>query len=156
MFKTMLVPLDGSALSERALPYATALARRAGARVVLVRAILAHTPPGVDPTDAQVALRRRAEADLFATSEQLGLAGVDVEAHVYYDDATAAILDAVQARQADLVVMGTHGRSGIARAVLGSVATAVLQRAAVPVLLARVTPSVGRQRRTCPRARRPA
>src|SRR4051812_43434460 len=105
MLKTVLVPLDGSALSERALPYATAIARRAGARVVLVRAILAHTPPGVDPTDTQVALRKRAEADLSATAEQLGLAGVNVETHVYYDEATAAILDATSARQADLIVM---------------------------------------------------
>src|ERR1051325_3364735 len=102
MLQTILVPLDGSALAGRALPYGTALGRRAGARVILVRAILAHTLPGADPTEAQVVLRRRAEADLYATSEQLGLAGVDAETHVYYDEATAAILDAVQARHADL------------------------------------------------------
>jgi nucleotide-binding universal stress UspA family protein len=135
MVKTILVPLDGSALAERALPYATALARRAGAHVVLVRAILAHTLPGADPTDAQVALRKRAEAEIDATAEQVRLAGVDAETHVYYDEATAAILDAVQARQADLIVMASHGRTGLGRWIYGSVAERVLRRAPVPVLV---------------------
>jgi nucleotide-binding universal stress UspA family protein len=135
MLKTILVPLDGSALSERALPYATALARRAGAHVVLVRAILAHTPPGADPTDTQVALRKRAEADLYAIAEQLGLAGVDVETHVYYDDAATAIIDAVQARHADLIVMASHGRTGVGRWIYGSVADHVLRHSPVPVLV---------------------
>lgn len=141
MLKTILVPLDGSELAERALPYATAIARWAHARVVLVRAILARTLPGADPTDAQVTLRKRAEADLYATAEQLGLASVEAETHVYYDEATAAILDAVQARDADLIVMASHGRTGLGRWIYGSVAERVLQHAPVPVLLVSATAS---------------
>jgi len=141
VLKTLLVPLDGSALSEQALPYATALARRVGARVVLVRAILAHTFPGVDPTDAQIVVRKRAEADLEAVAERLGLAGLDVETHVYYDEALSAILDAVKARHADLIVMATHGRTGLGRWVYGSIADRVLRHAPVPVFLVPATVS---------------
>jgi nucleotide-binding universal stress UspA family protein len=140
MIKTVLVPLDGSALAERALPYATALARRTGARVVLVRAVLAHTLPGADPTDAQIALRKRAEADLSATSEQLRLAGVEAEPHVYYDEAAAAILDAARVRHADLIVMASHSHSDLGRWIHGSVADDVLRHAPVPVL---VVPAAG-------------
>jgi nucleotide-binding universal stress UspA family protein len=135
MVKAILVPLDGSALAEGALPHATAMTRRAGARLVLVRAILAHTLPGADPTDAQITLRQRAEADLEATAEQLRLAGLEVETHVYYDEAATAILDAARAQHVDLIVMASHGRTGLGRWIYGSVADRVLRQAPVPVLV---------------------
>ncbi len=64
MYRTILVPLDGSELAEKALPIATALAEASGARLILVRAAWAHVLAGMDPTDAQVAAVREAEAYL--------------------------------------------------------------------------------------------
>src|SRR5581483_2013856 len=135
VYTTILVPLDGSALADRALPYAATLARSSHARLALVRAALAHTLPGVDPSEAQVAVVERAERELEATAERLRAEGLTVETHVYYDEAARAIVDAAEHAAADLVVMSTHGRGGLGRWVYGSVADRVLRRVAVPVLL---------------------
>jgi nucleotide-binding universal stress UspA family protein len=132
---TILVPLDGSALADRALPYAIPLVRASHARLSLVRAALAHTLPGADPSEAQVTVVQRAERELEATAESLRADGLTVETHVYYDEAARAIVDAAQRQAADLVVMSTHGRGGLGRWVYGSVADRVLRRMAVPVLL---------------------
>ena len=56
MLKTILLPLDGSTLAARALPYAATLAQRADASIALVEAVEAHVFPGVDPSDAQIAV----------------------------------------------------------------------------------------------------
>jgi nucleotide-binding universal stress UspA family protein len=135
VYSTVLVPLDGSALADRALPYAATLARSSHARLVLVRAALAHTLPGVDPTEAQVAVVERAERELEAAAERLRTEGLAVETHVYYDEAARAIVDAAEHAAVDLVVMSTHGRGGLGRWVYGSVADRVLRRVAAPVLL---------------------
>lgn len=135
MLNTILLPLDGSRLADRAVPYASALARRAGRRLILVRAAQAHTLPGVDPSDAQIACTSRAEHDLEAAAARLRAEGVEAEAHVYYDDPVHAILDAAHRHQAGLIVMSTHGRSGLGRMVYGSVADNVLRHAEAPVLL---------------------
>jgi nucleotide-binding universal stress UspA family protein len=132
---TILVPLDGSALADRALPYAIPLARASHARLSLVRAALAHTLPGADPSEAQVAVVQRAEHELEATAESLRSDGLTVETHVYYDEAARAIVDAAERQAVDLVVMSTHGRGGLGRWVYGSVADRVLRRMAAPVLL---------------------
>src|SRR5215211_1800857 len=115
MLKAIVTPLDGSALSERALVYTTVLARGTQGRVVLVRAVFARTLPGVDPTEAQVSVRRDAEAYLDAIAERLRMGGIEAESHVYYDDAAEAILDAARVQHADLIVMSTHGRAGLGR-----------------------------------------
>jgi nucleotide-binding universal stress UspA family protein len=135
MLKTILLPLDGSPLAERALPYAATIAQRSGARVVLVEAALARTLPGVDPSHAQIDVMEHAEGSLHAAAGRLSAAGIDAEPHVYYDDPVHAILDAARLQHADLIVMSTHGRSGIGRMVYGSVTDQVLRRATIPVLL---------------------
>jgi nucleotide-binding universal stress UspA family protein len=135
MYSSILVPLDGSPLAARALPYATALARASRARLVLVRAVLAHTPPGIDPSEAQVRVTERAGRDLDALAEYLRATGLSVDTHVYYDQAVRAIVDLAEQQAVDLVVMSTHGRGGLGRWVYGSVADRVLQRLIVPVLL---------------------
>jgi nucleotide-binding universal stress UspA family protein len=135
MYSTVVVPLDGSALAERALPYATQLVRHGGARLVLVRAALAHTVPGVDPTDAQLAATECAERELETTAERLRDQGLSVETHVYYGEAAWAITDVAERQSAELLVMSTHGRGGLGRWVYGSVAQQVLRKATVPILL---------------------
>jgi nucleotide-binding universal stress UspA family protein len=139
MLKTILLPLDGSTLSERALPYAGALARRSGGRVVLVEAVEVHPFLGVDLSDAQIAVVDRAETNLRKAANRLDAEGVPAEPHTYYDDPVTAILDAANRHCADLIVMSTHGRSGVGRMLYGSVTDQVLRRATVPVL---VVPSI--------------
>ena len=134
MAKTILLPLDGSPLAERALPYAAALARRSGGRVLLVEAVEAHAFLDVDLSDAQIAAVDRADANLQRAASRLDAEGVPAEIHTYYDEPVRAILDAATRHDADLIVMSTHGRSGIGRMLYGSVTDQVLRRATVPVL----------------------
>jgi nucleotide-binding universal stress UspA family protein len=133
--KSILLPLDGSPLAEQALPYATSLAQRAGARLMLVRATQAQSLLDVDTSDAEGGVVSRAEHELEATAARLRDIGHDVDGYVYYERPVLAILDAAQRHQVDLIVMSTHGRSGLGRMVYGSVADDVLRHATVPVLL---------------------
>ena len=135
--KTILVPLDGSTLAEAALTTAVDLAREQGAKLVLLRAAEARTLVG-DPTEAQVSAVREAEEYLTAARARVVRAGVgDVEVSVWYGPPAEAIVEAARYRHADLVVMSSHGRSGLGRLVLGSVAESVLRASSVPILLIR-------------------
>ena len=138
MLKTFLVPLDGSALADRALPFATTLARADGGKLVLLRVVQAHTFPDVEPNPEHVAAIRDAELELAAMADRVRAEGVDVETRLVrmnYAEAATAILDAAQREQADLIVMSTHGRGGLRRWIYGSVADEVLRGSEVPVLL---------------------
>jgi nucleotide-binding universal stress UspA family protein len=134
----ILVPLDGSALAEAALELATDLARGASSTLVLLRAAEAHSLPGVDPSDAQVKVVSEAEGYLAAAAERLRGRGVKhVETSVWYGPPAASIAEAARVRKADLIVMSSHGRSGLGRLMLGSVAESVLRSTSVPILLVR-------------------
>ena len=134
----VLVPLDGSPLAESAIATAVEMARPSGATLLLVRATEARTFPGVDPTDAQVEAVRDAEGYLTGVAERLGRQGVSgVETSVWYGPAAASIVEAARVRKADLIVMTTHGRGGLGRLVMGSVAESVLRGTTTPILLLR-------------------
>ena len=135
--KIILVPLDGSRLAEGALDTAIGYARD-GATVVLLRAAEAHGTPFADPAEAQVAAIREAEDYLAGVAARIRRAGAtDVETSVWYGPPVEAITDAAKYRKADLIVMSTHGRSGLGRLVLGSVAESVLRATSTPILLLR-------------------
>jgi nucleotide-binding universal stress UspA family protein len=127
MFRAILVPHDGSPLAEVAVPYATAIARSAHGRLIVIQAAR-------DPVS-----KRHAELELAVLAERLWKSGIAVETHVRdADDANDAgdfIVGAVPAWEADLVVMSTHGRSGLGRWLYGSVADHVLRHADVPIFL---------------------
>lgn len=132
---TVLVPLDGSELAERALPYAAGLVRALGGELLLVRAapVRASEADGINWGTSAYA---RGEAELEAVAERLRAAGIRVQTHVALGmSAAAAILAAAGEQRADLVVMSTHGRSGLGRVLYGSVADEVLRGSDVPVLL---------------------
>jgi nucleotide-binding universal stress UspA family protein len=134
----VLVPLDGSPLAEAAVWEAVELMDRASGTLVLVRAAEANTFPGRDPVEAQVRTVREAEDYLTGVAERMRQAGVArVDVHVWYGPAASAIVDAARVQQVDLIVMSSHGRSGLGRLVLGSVAEAVLRGTHVPILLLR-------------------
>ncbi len=132
----ILVPLDGSALAEAAMWKAVELVN--GGTLSLLRAAEAHTLPGADPVDAQVNAVREAEEYLAAAVRRLEDRGIKkVETHVWYGPSAAAIVEAAEVQKADLIVMSTHGRSGLGRLILGSVAESVLRGTRTPILVVR-------------------
>ncbi|HET9490695.1 MAG TPA: universal stress protein [Methylomirabilota bacterium] len=136
---SVLVPLDGSPLAEVAVAKAVEVVKdNPGASLILLRAAEATTLPGADPIDAQVAVVREAEEYLESVASRLRRQGVEpVRTSVWYGAAAPAIVEAARVAHADLVVMSTHGRSGIGRLILGSVAESVLRGTRTPILLVR-------------------
>ncbi len=136
--KRILVPLDGSDLAEAALMDAFDLASRDGGTVVLMRAAEAHVLPGSDAIMAQVDAVAEAEKYLGDLQAKLHGRGIrNVETHVWYGPPAASIVEAVGVYKADLIVMSTHGRSGVGRLIFGSVAESVLRGTATPIFLRR-------------------
>lgn len=136
--KRIMVPLDGSPLAEGALAPAAELAQDASATLVLVRAAEAPVLLGSDLTEAQVTVVREAEAYLEEQARRLRREGVlRVETSVWYGPPAPSIVEAAQRRQVDLIVMSSHGRSGLGRLVLGSVAESVLRATSTSILLVR-------------------
>jgi nucleotide-binding universal stress UspA family protein len=135
MLSTILLTLDGSPLAERALPFGEGLARATGARLVLVRSAQAFTLPGLDATEDQVATVAAAETYLENLAEHLRKTGLSVEVAVPYGAPAAEILQEIELRKGDLVVMATHGRSGPGRWIYGSVTDEVLRRSPVPLVV---------------------
>jgi nucleotide-binding universal stress UspA family protein len=135
MPRTILVPLDGSELSEKAIPYALALIRASGGQIIFMRAVLTASSPAPGAITFNAALREAAGDYLNRHVEATTKAGLSAEAIVVEDEAGYAILATAQQRQPDLIVMSTHGRSGLGRVVWGSVADRVLHEAAAPIFL---------------------
>jgi nucleotide-binding universal stress UspA family protein len=143
MLSTILVPLDGSALAEQALPFAERVARATRARLLLARVV-----PPFSAAETSIALEAR--ENLEEVASRLRRAEITVEVAVREGDAATQIVGTVEARGADLIIMSTHGRSGVGRWLYGSVADAVIRLAQVPVVL--IPPAVSVQ---WPTARRP-
>ncbi len=114
MFKTLLVPLDGSAEAAVALPPARTLPTALGAAVALF-AVAAPKPPPFEREAVE-----RTEAYLAGIAREMGRDDLPVEIAVVQGDPADCIVREAAARHADLIVMATHGRGGLRRAVLGS------------------------------------
>src|SRR6266545_3904546 len=142
MFRTLLVPLDGSELAERALPYAATLASAAGGKLVLVRVALAPAPATLDGANwAQEQSQAVAEAELYLAKVATKLSTrVPVETSVPYGRAGHCILESIIDNAADAVVMATHGRTGLQHLLVGSVAEAVIAGSQVPVFVTHARP----------------
>ena len=137
MYKSILVPLDGSKLAEKILAEVEELALLLNARLNLIYFSKAHVFPGVDPTDAQVRVVSEAKEYLDNLKEQLLAKKIDIEIHTPYGNPAAKILEVSKRHDIDLIAMSTHGRSGIGRWLLGSVAEKVVRHSGKPVLLLR-------------------
>lgn len=144
MYKQILVAVDGSETSSHALAAAIELARDSGARLqplhVVDVPLMSYDVPGYDPSyvrDALVEEGRHVLADATALMASAGVQGPSrmVETDLTGDDIAHRILLAAQEFNADVVVLGTHGRRGVRRLVLGSVAEHFLRIATCPVLL---------------------
>ena len=145
MYKRILVAVDGSETSSRALTAAVELARESDAQLqplyVVDMPLMSYDVPGYDPSyvrDALVEDGRHVLADAAAR-----MAGADVKGSprmvetdlMSGDDIARSIQLAAHKFGADVVVMGTHGRRGVRRLVLGSVAEHFLRIATCPILL---------------------
>lgn len=163
MYEHILVALDGSANAELVLPYVEALAARFGSRVTLLRAttpVADLIPPGAvglaggdlgtygrvppelvfdEAEQVMDAETKEAVAYLTGLADRLRAKGVEAHIDIPNDRPSDAILRRADELGADLIAMTTHGRSGLARALLGSVADEVVRRSKCPVLLVRVT-----------------
>ena len=142
MYRRILVPLDGSIFSERALPLATTIARATNASIELVRAAWMPSMPALDPIDAQVRAVREARSYLEAVADELRAQGFNAEVSVPFALADAGILREVERRQADIVVMASHRKPTPEQKVYGSVAQAVLAKSPVPVIVMRVDETI--------------
>ena len=134
----ILCPTDLSAFAQAALPIACSLARDYGATLILLHVRpdpvtyvgeFGAIPP--EPREPDETLKARMRQCLPANFK-----GV-VECHVQDGEAVEEILKTAQSRHCDLIVLGTHGRSGLTRLLVGSVAEAVLRKAPCPVLTIR-------------------
>lgn len=137
-FKRILVPLDGSRLAESVLPISATLAGRFGATIVLLHIIEEHAPSSIHG-EPHLTSASEAEAYLTGIAEQ-ALAGLPVEHHVHgteEQDVAVSVASHAEELNVDLVVLCTHGRSGLRRVVSGSIAQQVLRRVTVPLLLVR-------------------
>jgi nucleotide-binding universal stress UspA family protein len=133
VLRRVLVPLDGSALAEQILEPALALVELMGAKCCLFRV--------VEPVGKPATLNRRQE-DARAYLEQVAqpyqARSLPVHTRVaVHSHPAAAILDEAQALRIDLIALATHGRGGLKRLLLGSVADKVLRGASIPVLVRR-------------------
>jgi nucleotide-binding universal stress UspA family protein len=135
MFRTLVVPLDGSLLAERALPYAVRLAQVGRGRLILMRAALAAPPVSLEGTNwerDQLAAVDEAEAYLRQVADGLARQ-VPVEVSAPYGHAAHEILETAARFEADGIVIATHGRTGFAHLLYGSVTESVLANSMVPV-----------------------
>src|SRR5437870_4795946 len=126
----IMVPLDGSAIAEKALGPATELARSLQADLILLRVIEEHNPGGrMHAEDVEHYIQKMLDGVHAAAPQR------QVMSHVAWGSPSIAIAQAAVDLRADMIAMSTRGRGGLARALLGSTATATLQRSIVPLLL---------------------
>jgi nucleotide-binding universal stress UspA family protein len=144
MFQRVLVPLDGSSRAEQALPVAVRIARASGGAVVLLRVVNLSTEFEAYSSAGPGAIQATADAIIEEARDYLqgkagssNLAGVQTETEAISGQAAAAILSAVDTHHIDLIVMCSHGYTGMIRWTVGSVAEKVAHRSPVPVLMLR-------------------
>jgi nucleotide-binding universal stress UspA family protein len=141
-YKKILVPLDGSAISEAILPEIEKLASVFGSTICLLYVVpLAVVPGSMEPIanyeTITEALMSEGEKYLRTIEAQLKDKGFAVERHVQQGNEAQQILERCEREDIDLIAMCTHGRSGVRRWLLGSVAEKVIRHANKPILLIR-------------------
>jgi len=136
--KKILCPTDFSDASKNAIRYANEFARSMQASVIFLHAI----EPRPIATDMSVAyvpietdLEKIAEEDLASLMEEEKIKGISATKEVIVGHAADVIIEQAEEQDVDLIILGSHGRTGITRLLMGSVAEAVLRKAPCPVLI---------------------
>lgn len=140
MYKRILVPLDGSPLAEAALPHAEAIARAEGAEIVLLRVPVVpvteffNREPSIG---AKIQEEEDAEAERYINKIACNVnrLHIPVSAITREGFVPETILAVAEETHADLIAMSTHGRAGVQRWLMGSVADRVVHHSHIPVIL---------------------
>jgi nucleotide-binding universal stress UspA family protein len=146
--RKILLPTDFSGCANYALPYAAVIARATGANIICVHVVepivpavgytgLGEPMPIADITEQ---LEDSAERELPQLAECEDLKGLDVEELIVHGDAAAEIVRVAGERGVDLIVVSSHGRTGLGRIIFGSTAEAVVRHASCPVLVVKPPP----------------
>lgn len=140
MYKKILVPLDGSPHAEAALPHAKAIAQSEGAEIVLLRIPMMPATEffAREPSIAvNIHEEEQAEAMKYINTKMEALKREHIKVTAITQDGPVpeTILDVAEQTQADMIAMSTHGRTGIQRWLIGSVADKVVHHAHIPVML---------------------
>jgi nucleotide-binding universal stress UspA family protein len=144
MFKRIIVPLDGSSRAERAIPVAARIARASKGSMILLRVVTIPFEIGSQVIPLSGISSTTLDDDINTTMNYLAtiarrdeLDGIGLKMKVLTGSAAQKIQDVIEEEQADLIVMGSHGDTGIKRFMLGSVAQKVARHSSVPVLVLR-------------------
>lgn len=139
MYDDILVPTDGSPAATAAIDHAVDLAKTYDATIHALYVVDASAFSSIEAGSELVidALEEEGQRAVEEVTDAAAEAGVDVETNVVSGTAYRRILDHIDSENVDLVVMGTHGRSGVERFLLGSVTERVVRTADVPVLTIR-------------------
>lgn len=145
MYRHILVPLDGSPLAEEVLPHVKALVKIGeGGKVTLLRVVLhdygvVSLNPNLADRLSEHMAANDAEAAAYMESmvQRLGAEGLTVEPHLIQGHPADAIVDYAEQHDVDLIAMASHGRGGIGRWLLGSVAQKVIHNTKIPTLVIR-------------------
>jgi nucleotide-binding universal stress UspA family protein len=143
MYKTILVPLDGSKRAERILPHVEKLAAHYHATLILLQVV--EPPPLIVGPEGDITLHqqdierlvRKAEDYLAATRGEFQGKGIQIRTLVAHGPVVEAIITAAEHEEADLIAIASHGRSGLSQVFYGSVAAGVLHRIDRPLLVIR-------------------
>jgi nucleotide-binding universal stress UspA family protein len=146
MYKTILVPLDGSKLAECVLPHVETLVKGSQAkRVIFARVVEPFRPPMTDYVITEEQLKKvdkghKDYAEKYLkeiVSQTKYRSGVRIETTVLYGNVADSLAEFANKNEADIIVIATHGRSGISKWVWGGVADRILRSSCVPVLMVR-------------------
>jgi nucleotide-binding universal stress UspA family protein len=144
MYKTILVPLDGSKRAEAILPHVENLALSLNAKVILFKvsepSLMLEYDEVIDmSTYLEKSDKQKKDAEYYLTSlqEKFRAKGIEAQTLIGHGPVVKAIIDAAEQQNAKLVAMASHGHGGLLRTFYGSVASGVLQRIDRPLLLIR-------------------
>lgn len=145
MFQRILVPLDGSELSEKAIPVAAWIARASGGTIVFVSVVLpaiefgTYSPERTVPLKPSAFARREAEANSYLTgvitTHASELTGIPTEMDVTSGAVSSEIYSEARLEHVDLIVISSKNEAGLNRWVFGNVAQEVVRHSPVPVLV---------------------
>jgi nucleotide-binding universal stress UspA family protein len=134
MYKNILLPLDGSEISESAIPHVQALALGCGTKKVTIAHVVERKR-----YEGMLAAGKRPGVYLQRTAERLKAKGINTHIELLTGDPSEAIVSYADNSPCDIIVMASHGRSGVTRWAIGSVADKVFRASSVPVLMVKAS-----------------
>ena len=143
MYKTILVPLDGSKRAEAILSHIEELSTLYNARIIFLQVV--EPPPLIVGPEGDIALHqqeierweKQAHSNLSAVEGEFQEKGIKTKKYVIHGPVVEAIIKVAEQEGADLIALASHGRSGLSKVFYGSIAAGVLQRIDRPLLLIR-------------------